>query len=225
MRATLDRADDFEAIRRPMSDEPHFGRTIFSRNATLIEDFRSVCDRLSVEVPTAVIERCERALSDSAVTALTHGDTCPDNVFLTPAGARFIDFEFAGFRHPMLDGVYARVPFATCWCVNRLPPLVVDAFESAYRTALGSPSWFDEAAMDWWLFWLLHTTVWGFDGLEEADEKWGIATRRQRLVLRWGEFADRTDVNVLAAFGGRVRDAVAERWPETEPMPLYPAFR
>ena len=190
----------------------------------LIDDFRAVTTKLNVVLPDDVVSVCERALAEDDISALTHGDTCPDNVLLTEDGARFIDFELAGFRHPMLDGVYARVPFATCWCVNRLPP------ESSPRSSrrTGERSAIRRGSIE-------RRRTGGCSGcctrrcggsrLEEADETWGISTRRQRLAMRWGDFADRADVNVLAAFGGRVRDAVAERWPETEPMPLYPAFR
>jgi hypothetical protein len=50
------------------------------------------------------------------------GDICPDNNILTDDGLRVLDFEAAGYHSVFLDAAYATMPFASCWCVFRLPP-------------------------------------------------------------------------------------------------------
>ncbi|WP_219471152.1 phosphotransferase [Nonomuraea rhizosphaerae] len=61
------------------------------------------------------------------------GDICPDNNLLTPGGFRVLDFEGAGFHSAFLDAAYTRMPFATCWCVFRLPAEVSQEIEAVYR--------------------------------------------------------------------------------------------
>jgi hypothetical protein len=57
----------------------------------------------------------------------------PDRGRWRPA---FFDFEFAGFRHALLDAAYLHLPFPTCWCVARLPDGLPDALETVYRQEL-----------------------------------------------------------------------------------------
>ena len=96
--------------------------------------------------------------------AYTHGDPCPDNWLVTPDGVRLLDFEIGAYRHALVEGVYGRVHFPTCWCVNRLPPAIVEAMEAAYRAALvpGCPAaaddrLFAQAVVEACTYWALNT--------------------------------------------------------------------
>ena len=64
---------------------------------------------------------------DNPFMALVHRDPCPDNCLMLNNQVKLIDFEFAEFRHALMDGVYGLVHFPTCWCVNRVPDDVVNA--------------------------------------------------------------------------------------------------
>ena len=64
--------------------------------------------------------------------ALIHQDPCPDNCFLGEEGMRLLDFEHGRFGHALQDGVYPRIHFPTCWCVNRIPKSVWKRAEAAY---------------------------------------------------------------------------------------------
>ena len=136
----------------------------------------------------------------------------------------------------MLDGAYGRVPFPTCWCVNRLPDWLVQKFENAYRLELvkGVPEVADEAvftleiteAAGWWL---LQNAVALLPRALRLEERWGISTYRQRLLYRLEVFANlsaRTRrLEALGAFAYTMGQRLRVRWPETPDMPLYPAFR
>ena len=184
----------------------------------------------------------ERELADARKTfaspgpfsAFTHDDPCPDNCFRDGDRYRFIDFEFGGFRHALLDGVYWHTQFPTCWCANRVPLALVAKLEQVYREELarGCPAALDDHAFDravvraafartfdvfayasWWL---------------DKDERWGIATVRQRLPTRFRSFAtlarSRGVYPALADLADRIAKAIDARF-SPGPLPLYPAFR
>jgi hypothetical protein len=206
-------------------------------------------ERIHATIDPAVIGlafdvRAERELADlrraldspGAFRAFTHNDPCPDNCFREGDRYRFIDFEFGGYRHALLDGVYWHTQFPTCWCANRVPPSLVAKLEAAYRDELGRgcPAAKDDRAFDlavvrgaaartlgllerpmatWWI---------------ERDAKWGIATVRQRLPTRFRSFAalarSRKAYPALADFADGAADRIEERF-APEMLPLYPAFR
>lgn len=100
-----------------------------------VEKVPGLLDAMEIAPPT----RLDADLA--AVTELDYdryqvfspGDICPDNNLLTAAGVRPIDFEHAGFHSVFLDAAYTRMPFATCWCVYRLPKTFSLEAERAYR--------------------------------------------------------------------------------------------
>jgi hypothetical protein len=169
--------------------------------------------------------------------AYTHGDPCPDNWLLTADGLRLLDFEFGAYRHALVDGVYGRVHFPTCWCVNRLPPNLPLAMEAAYRAALvpGCPAaaddrLFSQAVVEACAYWAINTIgIHSLARLLTADIEWGVATVRQRALLRFDLVArltaERGTLEALGATLGRIAAALHTRWPEVAPLPLYPAFR
>jgi hypothetical protein len=166
------------------------------------------------------------------------GDICPDNNILTDAGLRVLDFEGAGFGPVYLDAAYTRMPFATCWCVYRLPEGLRERIEAAYRAEVvtACPELADEPR--WRHGLLLATAWWTVDivnhlGATSAVREGsihpasaGAPTIRQVLRYRWEYLAAELDAaNVLPALAGTVRRLLAatDRWPTT-PLPLYPAL-
>jgi hypothetical protein len=170
--------------------------------------------------------------------ALIHADPCPDNWARVNDGDRLLDFEFSSVGHALLDGVYGRVTFPTCWCVGTLPERVAQEMAHAYRTELarGCPAASDNdryarAEAEACVFWLILLCHWHplADLFEEARE-WGTANIRQRLLTRLEVVAEvTTEAGHLLAIGeaaGAMARELHRRWDgEVEPMPLYPAFR
>ena len=165
-----------------------------------------------------------------------HGDPCPDNVFLIGGDLRLIDFEFGRFGHSLLDGTYGRMAFPTCWCANRLPPGLVSRMEAVYRAELvtGCPHAqddriFESAVAGACGVWLFSTLSQHLERALAADQTWGIATVRQRLVSRLEAFVGvAEEFNQLPGLRGladRLLQALARVWAGTDPLPLYPAFR
>jgi hypothetical protein len=200
-------------------------------------------DKLGIALQLGARDDLEQVLQvikdPNPFLAYIHGDPCPDNWLNVNGQMRLFDFEYGGFRHALLDGVYGRIHFPTCWCVNRFPPEIPEAMEQAYRAELvkGCPAAADDhlffsAVVECCAFWMLETCE-GHKSLIELmdeDEKWGISTLRQRVLVRSSIFAELTACyGHLQALGETFADLAAllrSRWPqEAEQMPLYPAFR
>ena len=177
--------------------------------------------------------------------AYTHGDPCPDNWLRVDGRLKLFDFERGQFRHALLDGVYGRIHFPTCWCVNRSPEHVFLRMESAYRAELvqGCPEAADDTlfyhavveACAFWAIdmcqWIIQREAW-YDPPKpmQHDQHWGIATLRQRALVRSDILARTTqEFGHLEAIGATFAKMAAKLrtiWPpEADAMPLYPAFR
>ena len=166
----------------------------------------------------------------------THGALCPDNSRFVGGELRLLNFEFGDFRHALRDGVYGRIYFPTCWCVNRIPSAVMREMENAYRAELvkGCPEATDDTlfyraiveACTHWVIGMFYSLTHGL--LEERDES-GISTVQQRLLLRLDVLVKATEeFSYLPAIGATVRDILAKlraTWTDGEEMPYYPAFR
>lgn len=204
------------------------------------EPFRAQCEALEVPLARGFDEEAravQQTLSEpGAFLAFTPGDTCPDNHRLIPEGyLRFFDFEFSCFRHALLDAAYFYAPFPTCWCVNRLPRDLTDAMERVYRTELvqgctqAAEDGFPAALSHACAFWTITTLKWGLEAALKEDHPWGIATLRQRHLLRLENFAERAErLGHLPAISDTARALAAKLkalWPEVPAMPLYPPLR
>jgi hypothetical protein len=172
-------------------------------------------------------------------TAYIHSDACPDNCHWVADDLRLLDFERGHYGHAFNDGIYAHIPFPSCWCANRLPEGVAQKAEAAYRAELvkGCP----EADNDD----LFYSTLVSvcihriFDilfrhGLVEGepfdqDQKWGISTIGQRCLMWFGQVATLAErFGYFPKIGATARNMVEifrARWPDVEDMPYYPAFR
>jgi hypothetical protein len=165
------------------------------------------------------------------------GDICPDNNLCTPAGFRVLDFEGAGFHSVFRDAAYTRMPFATCWCVFRLPDDVRAEVASTYRDEIvaGYPALADDAR---WLpgvrnamaYWTVDITAQLGPRAMKADfpmhSKRHSPTVRQLLRYRWAGAADELGAaGELPALAGVFTALLAatEHW-NVPPLPYYPAF-
>lgn len=177
--------------------------------------------------------------------AITHGDPCPDNWLRVDGRLRLLDFESMHFRHALLDGVYGRIHFPTCWCVNRSPAHLPPRMEAAYRAELrkgcreaDDETLFGRAVVSACAFWTIGMCDWIVErrvwyepaALMQHDRVWGIATVRQRALMRADIFARTTqEFGYLEALGATFAALAAKLrsvWPaEADAMPLYPAFR
>jgi hypothetical protein len=207
--------------------------------ATRVSQFQTGLERLAVRPEARLPQDLARLITALAepgpFRAYIHADPCPDNVFFTEGHVRLIDFEFGRFGHALLDGTYGRMLFPTCWCAHRLPSALVARMEAVYRAALvqGCPAAQEDRVFDTALvrvcgFWLVETVVRHLEEALGADRAWGIATIRSRLLSRLEAFIATADVlHQLEALRGtahRVLEVLRKRWPDVDPLPLYPAF-
>ena len=197
-----------------------------------------VCLQLAADLgfaPPARLERdlvmvCEAMDDPGDYLAFTPADCCPDNHFLRGERVIFFDCERAQMRHALLDAVYCLAPFPTCWCCAALPGDLPERLIAAYREGFPGGADFDDQltlALAVWLTVALGTRAY-IDWLED-DHPWGLSTRRQRVLeMIRGLRARPGLVTLLPAFAdfiGELDRRLGARWPQVEPMPLYPAFR
>ena len=166
---------------------------------------------------------------------LIHGDPCPDNSLLVDGRIRLIDYESSRPSHALLDAVYWRMGFPTCWCAGRTPRDVAARLDTAYRDEIGAaiPLALDDTTYRIELAYL--AAVWLFTSLSsdlgealERDEKWGIWSIRGRLLWHLEAVIEMTDAaNVLpgisSAAGGWLLE-LRRRWPDAIALGLYPCF-
>jgi hypothetical protein len=164
-----------------------------------------------------------------------HSDPCPDNLFDLGDRYRFIDFEWGHFGHALLDAVYPRMIWPSCWCANRLPEEMIARMENSYRAELiqGCPEAQEDAVWETALVHMCGITMlnrlgWDLErGLKE-DHKRGIATIRQRILAQLEAFIKTSEtfhrLPALRGAASHLFSLLQVRWVETPPLPLYPAF-
>lgn len=205
----------------------------------LLIGLAQACNAVGVTLRQEVAEEMEAVAAlvgnPGPFDVYTHGALCPDNSRFVGGELRLLNFEFGDFRHALRDGVYGRIYFPTCWCVNRIPAAIMCAMENAYRAELvkGCPEATDDTlfyraiveACIHWVIGMFYSLTHGL--LEEHDES-GISTVRQRLLLRLDALVKATEeFAYLPAIGATVRDILAKlraTWTDGEEMPYYPAF-
>ena len=207
-----------------------------------VAPFRELCAELEIPLASGFeedVEAVRRTLdAPGPFEAFSPNDTCPDNHRLMPDGSlRFFDFEWAGYRHTLLDAAYLRVPFPTCWCVNRLPEGLPDRLEAAYRVELArscpaaqEDARFYEAMSHACAYWTITTLSWGLKASLEKDGDWGIATVRQRHLYRLETFPETAarhgHLPALTETFRTLAAKLASLWlPDLLPIPIYPPFR
>ena len=244
---TCGHAAELTAIRasigqRTRASDEDYSWLIHALNATL--------NVLGVTPPSGMLsdlEALRKALDDPGpFLAYIHGDPCPDNWIRAGATLRLLDFERGSFRHALLDGVYGRIHFPTCWCCNRSPSRIWRRMEASYRAELvrGCPAaaddtLFSRAVVEACAYWTMQICNYAvverrhwYDEPRplESDRQWGISTHRQRALLRADIFAQTAaEFGHLESIGAAFAAMAArlrELWPaDADAMPLYPAFR
>jgi hypothetical protein len=220
---------------------PHPQNTEYYSYQWLATTFHTTVATLKITPPPGAEEELAALInalgSPGLFSAYTHGDPCPDNALRTATGMKLIDFDIGGFRHALTEGVYGRIHFPTCWCVNRIPEHIVLNMEAVYRSELAQgcaeaaeDDHFYPAVVMACAYWLLAMT--SFRPLSvwlESDLTWGIATVRQRYLARADILAHTAEeFGYLPAMGATFKAIAAElrlRWPEADTLPYYPAFR
>ena len=177
----------------------------------------------------------DRLGNPGAWQCLVHGDPCPDNALLVAGQVRLIDFEFARPGHALLDAIYWRIGFPTCWCAGRIPPEVAVRIEAAYRAEVGRamPLALDDRVYEvecayMVAAWLFLALDWRFEEAVRSDAQWGVASLRGRLLWYLEACIDATaKAGVLPGIHAAATAWLAElhrRWPASNPLALYPAF-
>lgn len=169
-------------------------------------------------------------------TAYIHYDPCPDNFFVQEDELRIMDFEFGQIGHALIDILYARMVFPSCWCCNRLPKKLVVRMEERYRATLASTCTVAQDASRFYKeltticgYWMANMFQWNVEDLLKEDQEWGIATTHPRVLSRLNVFIETSEefdhLPALRNLATEVRKRLQDEWPEAEPLPLYPAFR
>jgi ankyrin repeat protein len=248
--ATVGRETDYNRIRSALGpgDGPERRASVAEEELRKASgEIRARCEALGVTVSSGVDHDIAAIVASyvdpGPFLAYTHGDPCPDNnaVYLSTDEAsrdafRLIDYEIGGYRHALRDGVYGRIRFPTCWCVRDLPEHVIERMEVAYRAELvkGCPAAADDdiylrAIAECCGGWVLTTANWSLRNALDYDPVWGVATHRQRVLMRLEAFADLASraghLESLGETARRLRAALHVRWePYTLPIAMYPAF-
>ena len=240
--ASAGRFEQFAALRTALgpvtlADQSYLGPDV----RVYLEQVRNACEAIDFPLPLAVKEEVEAIIATieqaEGFLVYTHGDPCPGNDCCSAGDLRLFDFEFGLFRHALLDGVYWRVPFPTCWAANRVPLPLVRRLDEIYRRELakGCPAAHDDerygrAMVEACAYWTLRTTGWHLPGALKEDEQWGIASLRQRVLAHLRAFAETSaefndHLPVIAGTCRQLAQRLQALWPEVEEMPLFPAFR
>jgi hypothetical protein len=205
---------------------------------------------LGLRVPAGFDEEIagiSKLLSADTHRVFSPGDICPDNNLLTPGGLRMLDFEGASFHSVFLDAAYARMPFATCWCVYALPEGLAAQIEELYRAEVvrALPDLADDriwqpglrAAVAFWTVcmstFLLDNVMAEGSASQEPHEGDASAPPdttphvRQILRYRWQSLVDQHEADgelpALTAGMRALLEATAG-W-KVDLLPLYPAWR
>lgn len=200
-----------------------------------------------VTVPAGLddeIAEINKLLAADTHRVFSPGDICPDNNLLTSDGLRMLDFEGASFHSVFHDAAYARMPFATCWCVYALPDGLAAQVEELYRAEVvrAFPDLADDriwrpgmhAAVAFWTVYMSalqlgrlmadKTEV----GQEQPTSEPGSRRHvRQILRYRWQSLLAQLEADgALPALAAAMRALleVTADW-RVEPLPRYPAFR
>ena len=187
---------------------------------------------LGARLPAGEIDLLLRRLNDpGAWVALVHGDACPDNTLLVNAGARLLDYEFSRPDHALWDVANnVRMGFMTCWCAGRTPSPIIERVERAYRSTLSAAddSAFDSEMAVICAALMVNRVGFWVEGALQKETRWGISNSRSRLLWYLEaaiEAMRKADtLPKLRAMAADWLDRLRESWPESKPLPLYPAF-
>lgn len=164
-------------------------------------------------------------------------DAAPDNILHDGTNWRLIDFEGSRYAHALLEGVYCRMPFPTCWCVYRLPEALMQRAEAIYRAELvracpaaADDTQFYHAVVEACITWALnfHRHMRALEKMLVQDRSLVALTDRQRFLLYIDAAAHVSEqFEHMRATGASLRaiaTKLAQLWPAAIEPPYYPAF-
>jgi hypothetical protein len=162
--------------------------------------------------------------------AFTPTDCCPDNHYLRGERVVFFDCEGAQMRHALIDAAYFLAPFPTCWCCAALPGDLPERLVAAYREGFPGSADFEDQLTMALAAWF--TTGLAFGRIDpkglDADSEWGLSTVRQRRLEVIRSLLARPGLARLlpgvADFAAELDQRFRARWPDAQPMQVYPAF-
>jgi hypothetical protein len=229
--ATVGREADFVALLRRV-DVVHRIDGIAQQAETAIGEVPGLLTReLGIEVPGEIAQRIvagNRLFSAGRYRAFSPSDLCPDNVILNEHGARFLDYEWGGFRDATLDIAYALVSFPGCLCDVELSRERARQLVEAWRSEVVGvwPSLADddvlaERILEARLIWVWLTTYWFLPAdharIAAAREHGLSIPRSAALINRWAALAEDarcTGDDVLGDFAEHVSATLEEHWEE-----------
>ncbi|MGK8490902.1 phosphotransferase family protein [Nocardia asiatica] len=229
--ATVGREADFVALLRRV-DVVHRVDGIAQQAESAIAEVPGMLQReLGIEVPGEIAERIvrgNRLYSAGRFRAFSPSDLCPDNVILNEEGARFLDYEWGGFRDATLDIAYALVSFPGCLCDVELSRERARQMVEAWRAevvgvwpALADDQQLDERILEARLIWVWLSTYWFLPAdhsrIAAAREHGLSVPRSAALINRWAALAEDarcTGDDVVGDFAEDVSAMLEERWSE-----------
>ncbi|MEU7764611.1 kinase [Nocardia sp. NPDC049190] len=229
--ATVGREADFVALLRRV-DVVHRVDGIAQQAESAIAEVPKLLQReLGVEVPGEIAERIvrgNRLYSAGRFRAFSPSDLCPDNVILNEEGARFLDYEWGGFRDATLDIAYALVSFPGCLCDVELSRERASQMVEAWRSevvgvwpALADDDLLAERILEARLIWVWLSTFWFLPAdhgrIASAREHGLSVPRSAALINRWAALAEDarcTGDDIVGDFAEDVSAMLEERWSE-----------
>lgn len=238
---TVGRAAEFQALLHAANPALVGAPAAHAERALGIPRFIEILTSFGLAVESGLLPELQamyaRIEQPGPFSAFIHQDLCPDNMFFIGEDVRLFDFEGGSFGHALIDASYARIPFPTCWCCNRIPQAIVVKLEAAYRAQLirGCPAAADDrlftqglgdacgySLLEWLRWWETPSTP-----LE--DYRWGLAMIRSRILTRLETLINTASefdlLPHLRASASQLLTTLQTHWPNAEPMPFYPAFR
>jgi hypothetical protein len=226
----------FDAHREMFQSIFGAGRPVGRRGWRVESDADVVTKLIGGAPPASELELLSSRLSDPGPwSSLIHGDPCPDNSLVVDGRVRLIDYEFARPSHALLDGIYWKIGFPTCWCAGRVPTDVEFRIDARYRDELANsiPLVRDDTAYRTELaymaaVWLFTSLSWRLDEALKSDARWGTWSIRGRLLWYLEAVVEMTcAAAVLPGINRTATSWLSElkaRWPDARPLGLYPAF-
>ncbi|MBU3065119.1 kinase [Nocardia sp. NEAU-G5] len=229
--ATVGREADFVALLRRVDVVHRIDGIAQQAEAAIGEVPGLLMRELGIEVPGEIAQRIvagNRLFSAGRYRAFSPSDLCPDNVILNEQGARFLDYEWGGFRDATLDIAYALVSFPGCLCDVELSRERARQLVEAWRSEVVGvwPSLADddvlaERILEARLIWVWLTTYWFLPAdharIAAAREHGLSIPRSAALINRWAALAEDarcTGDDVLGDFAEHVSATLEEHWEE-----------
>lgn len=229
--ATVGREADFVALLRRVDVVHRVDGIAQQAESSVVEVPRLLQRELGLEVPVEIAERIvrgNRLFSAGRYRAFSPSDLCPDNVMINNDGARFLDYEWGGFRDATLDITYALVSFPGCLCDIELSRDRARQMVDAWRAevvgvfpTLADDDVLADRLLEARLIWVWLTTYWFLPAdharIAAAREHGLSAPRSAALINRWAALAEDARCigdDVVGDFADEVSAMLEERWAE-----------